>query len=114
MASPSHVGPRPPAAPAKSETASPVRMVLLTAIGAGLGVAISRSLPLAISVRLLGGAVMGTLVGLLPYFLAKRRGLDPLGKRALGWSALAGTAFGFLLAGPVALGFTLAILRRSE
>jgi len=56
----------------------------------------------------------GVLVGLLPWFLGRRRDEDRLGKQGLMWSAVAGTAFGLLLAGPVALGFTTVILRRSE
>ena len=64
--------------------------------------------------RLLGGAIMGVLVGLLPWFLGRGRDQDRLGKQGLMWSAVAGTAFGLLLAGPVALGFTTVILRRSE
>jgi hypothetical protein len=57
---------------------------------------------------------MGLLVGLLPWLLGKRKGQYRLGKQGLGWCAVAGTAFGLLLAGPVALGFTAVILRRAK
>jgi len=115
MATPTLPTAKRPAAPAKQKNNSTsIVSILATAGGAALGAALVRGLPPTAAARLLGGAIMGLLVGLLPWLLGKRKGQERLGKQGLGWCAVAGTAFGLLLAGPVALGFTAVILRRAK
>jgi hypothetical protein len=55
------------------------------------------------------GAVLGSVLGLIPFLYGRRRGLDRLGSIGLGASAMAGLVFGVWLSLPVAIGFTIAI-----
>jgi MFS family permease len=103
------------AAPAEQKkTTTATGTAIASAVGAAVGAALVRSLPPSAAARVLGGLTMGLLVGLVPWFVGRHKGQERLGKQALIWSAIAGSAFGLLLAGPLALGFTAVIQRRSE
>ncbi|MEL6453356.1 MAG: hypothetical protein AAFQ40_01400 [Cyanobacteria bacterium J06623_5] len=59
---------------------------------------------------ILGGLFTGSLCGLVPFFIAKRRRRPWLGFFALMSCALCGVILGILLAFPVAASFSVAIL----
>ncbi|MEL6260218.1 MAG: hypothetical protein AAFR12_04055 [Cyanobacteria bacterium J06626_6] len=59
---------------------------------------------------ILGGLFTGTLCGLVPFFIAKRRRRPWLGFFALMSCAMCGVILGIILAFPVAASFSVAIL----
>ena len=62
----------------------------------------------------LGGLVAGSLCGLVPFSLAKKRGRKGLGIAALITCAASGVILGLLLALPVAASFSVAIIITSN
>jgi ABC-type tungstate transport system substrate-binding protein len=83
-----------------------------SAIGFTVGWFLMNSLPGKTKVQMLGGALAGLVVGLVPYHVAKRNGRPTLASHALIWTSIAGILFGLLLAAPVALGFVLLAMRQ--
>ncbi|HEY2584902.1 MAG TPA: hypothetical protein VGI81_03945 [Tepidisphaeraceae bacterium] len=59
---------------------------------------------------LFGGMAVGTICGLLPFFLARKRRRDSLAVAALVSCVLSGLILGVILALPVALVFTVVIV----
>ena len=88
--------------------------VLAGVAGALVGFYISRSMGPTIGPRLLGGAMMGLLVGMLPYTLAKRADDPALARRSLIWTCLAGAVLGIIAALPVALVWSFVVMRRTR
>ncbi len=62
--------------------------------------------------RLFGAFLIGALLGLIPFFVARSRGQQGLGVAGLLASIGGGLILGFLLAAPVALVFTIIALVR--
>ncbi len=60
------------------------------------------------------GCLVGTLAGMIPYFVGKARGHAKLSKVSLVACAASGALFGVLLAGPLALLFTIITLARKK
>jgi len=81
-------------------------------IGFAIGWFLMNSLPGKTKVQMLGGALAGLVVGLVPYHVAKRNGHPTLASHALIWTSIAGILFGLLLAAPVALVFVLLAMRQ--
>jgi hypothetical protein len=98
---------------ATNQTASTAGKWIVMAISAAAGFFAVRLLPAELGVRIVGGMIAGTLVGLIPFAVAKSRGDTRFGQTAIGWSVLAGAVLGIVLAAPVALGFTIAAAKRS-
>jgi ABC-type tungstate transport system substrate-binding protein len=63
---------------------------------------------------LLGGAVAGLICGLLPYFIGKKKDSRRLGKFALYACIVSGLILGIILALPMAIAFSLAIIASSH
>lgn len=83
-----------------------------TIIAAGVAGAMApRLLPPAVSNGLLVGGVIGLVVGLLPYAVARRRRLPDDANRALAFCALWGMFGGLVLAVPAALYLTYRVSR---
>ena len=59
------------------------------------------------SAGILGGALAGLVVGLMPYFIAKHKGHPRLGRIALRSCIISGLVLGILLALPVAIVFSI-------
>ena len=68
--------------------------------------------PVLILARLFGAFFVGALVGLVPFFVARKRGQQNLGVAALLSSIVGGLILGIILAGPVAFVFTIVALVR--
>jgi hypothetical protein len=81
-------------------------------IGFAAGWMIMSAMPGKTKVQILGGGLAGLVVGLVPYYVAKRSGHPKLAANALGWTVLAGTIGGLLLAAPTAFAFVLLSMRR--
>ena len=64
--------------------------------------------------KILGGTVGGFLVGLIPFFIAKKRGDEKLARLALGICTLTGVILCLLLAIPVCIVFVVIILTRQR
>lgn len=89
MATPTLPAAKRSAAPAKQKnTATSIVSILATAGGAALGAALVRGLPPTAAARLLGGAIMGLLVGILPWLLGKRKVRTDSESRALAGAPL--------------------------
>jgi hypothetical protein len=88
------------------------RVLALVAFGLGaIGSALGMQLvPPALRLQIVSGMIAGTLVALVPFFVARRRGHPALASWALLAGLVAGTTFGLLLAVPVAVAFLLAAL----
>lgn len=56
------------------------------------------------------GAFAGSLIGLLPYFVAQARGRATEGQQMIAACAVAGAILGLVLAAPLALGLTAYLL----
>lgn len=67
----------------------------------------------ALFFKVLGATAGGFLVGLIPFFIAKKRGDKKLAKLSLGICTLSGGIFGLLLAIPVCIVFVVIILYKS-
>jgi hypothetical protein len=101
-----------PFVPARSKSITISASWIAGVVGAIAGFAAVRFLP-GVTVRVMGGIVAGALVGLIPFFVARRRGDLVFAQWAMAWSVVAGAIFGILLAAPVAFGLTiLAATRR--
>ena len=74
----------------RKKTTTPTVTLVASVVGAALGAALVRALPPTGAARLLGGAVIGAVIGLLPWFLGKRKGQGRLGKQSLIWSVVGG------------------------
>jgi uncharacterized transporter YbjL len=72
----------------------------------------SETNPVLMLARLLGAFLIGALLGLVPFFVARSRGQQGLGVAALLSSIFGGLILGILLAGPVTLVFTVVALVR--
>lgn len=106
MTSPSRPSPKVVVGSAtKAGTGPKAGQVLGAAVGAALGAAAMQILPRDVAARLLGGTLAGLLVGLLPAYVARRKGSKG-GTTAVWCCGLAGLLLGLVLAVPVSLGFT--------
>ena len=81
-------------------------------MGFTLGWIALSSVPGDLKARLLGGALAGLLVSLVPRHLATRNGHPKLAAHAVFWTVVAGTILGLMLAAPVALIFVAFAMRR--
>ncbi|MGB8261947.1 MAG: hypothetical protein WCE75_16425 [Terracidiphilus sp.] len=63
---------------------------------------------------LIGGALMGLVCGLLPYFVGKKKNVEGLPVTALWVCAVCGLLLGILLALPVAIVFTVVIANKAK
>jgi hypothetical protein len=63
---------------------------------------------------LFAGLIVGGASGLIPLLFGEYGGEAKLGRKAFLFSVLAGLIGGFIAAVPVALGFTVAIVRRKR
>jgi hypothetical protein len=68
--------------------------------------------PVLILARLFGAFFIGALLGLIPFFVARKRGQQGLGVAGLVASIVGGLILGILLAAPVAFVFTIIALVR--
>ena len=113
VASEVRVGASPVSSPA-SGGKSLVGRWLPAIVGYAIGWFAIKALPTAMKAKVIGGCLAGLLVGLVPFYIAKRNGHDKLAGHALGWTIVAGAAFGILLAAPVATVFVIVALRRTR
>ena len=97
--------------PASTESTSGKWAVL--AVSWAVGYFAVRALPGWLAIRVAGGMIAGTLVGLIPLAIAKARGDSRFGQTAMAWCVFAGAALGIILAGPVAAGFAIAAAKRN-
>jgi predicted lipid-binding transport protein (Tim44 family) len=81
-------------------------------VGALAGYLAMNSLSPAAKGRVIGGAIAGTIIGLLPFFVGRHMKQPKLATQALTCCCVAGVALGMVLAGPVALIFTLVLVSR--
>ena len=90
--------------------------ILCTVIGAIVGIAVARMFhdEGSLLFKVLGGTVGGFLVGLIPFFIAKKRGDEKPARLALGLCTLSGVILGLLLAIPVCIVFVIIILTRQR
>jgi hypothetical protein len=89
--------------------------IFASVVAAVVGYAVVRVLPFELTTRFLAGALAGCLVGLIPFFIAKRRGHQTLAKLALGICTVCGLILGLLLAVPAGIVFVvIAIARQPE
>jgi len=84
------------------------------ALAAFAGVAVSRYLGLELTITLLAGAAGGALCGLLPYSVAKKRNNLQAGRISMWVCTGSGLVLGILLALPVALLATVAVVAASR
>lgn len=102
-----------PAVPARPKSApaagAPV-VVAVSAVAGFLGMKMLLGTGM-LGARIAGGMAAGLLVGLIPFFVARKR--DPkFAQTALAWCVAAGAVLGIVLAAPVAFGLTLAAATR--
>ena len=90
--------------------------ILYTIIGAIIGIAVVRMFrdEGSLLFKVLGGTVGGFLVGLIPFFIAKKRGDEKLARLAPGICTLSGVILGLLLAIPVCIVFVVIILTKQR
>lgn len=88
--------------------------LLANVAGALIGFYVWRAMGPTIGPRLLGGAIVGLIVGLLPYWLARRGGDAALARRSLGWTCVAGAVLGIIAALPMALVWSVIAMRRTS
>jgi ABC-type phosphate transport system permease subunit len=98
-----------PQQPSLKKSQSKALVIAAQIVGAVIGYVVVRALPFEMTLHLLGGAVAGTLIGLIPFFIAKKRDRKKLGQIALISCTVSGLALGLLLALPVAVIFSLVI-----
>jgi hypothetical protein len=67
-----------------------------------------------LAVRIVGGMVAGMLAGLIPFAVARSRGDSRFADTAMTWCVVSGAVLGILLAGPVAIAFTIAAATRKR
>ena len=107
-----------PAAEATPETVTKSGGGFLGSMGSMLAFAVGyfivKAVPMNVTVMLLAGLAAGFTVGLIPFFVARARRQKGLAGWALGLCSLAGVIMGLLLAGPLALVFTVVALTRTR
>ena len=81
-------------------------------VGALAGYLAMHALSPAAKGRVIGGGIAGVVIGLLPFFVGRHLKQPKLASQALMWCCVAGVAFGMVLAGPVALVFTVVLVSR--
>jgi hypothetical protein len=81
-------------------------------VGYLVGYAAVRILGINTNIRLLTGTLVGLLLTLPPYFIARRKGLSVLGKNFLLAGAGVGAIGGALLALPLTIVLTVVALRK--
>lgn len=77
--------------------------VLASVVCAVVGYKVVKVLPFELTIKLLAGAFAGCLVGLIPFYIAKKRGDQAFSKLSLGICILCGFILGLLLAAPVCI-----------
>ena len=100
----------PPRAPAPAIRGA-ILMIASGLIGAVIGYTAVKLLPHDLGVRILAGAATGLLVGLIPFFIGRRRHLL-LARLSLALCVVAGAVLGLLLALPVAAVLACIILAK--
>ena len=73
---------------------------------------VMRFLGLGTQVAILSGALVGLLLVLPPYFIARRKGLSMFANRTLVGGAVIGALGGFILTLPVTIVLTIVALRK--
>lgn len=96
----------------KPSTLVVVATVVATLIGAAFGSALVSGLSPDMMARIVGGALAGGACGLIPFFLGREKD-KRFALTALGACALAGAAFGIILALPLALILAFIVHRRA-
>lgn len=86
--------------------------VLASVVAAVTGFAVVKLLPVTLTIRLSAGALAGCLVGLVPFFIAKKRGDLKLARLSLGICALCGLLLGLVLAIPASVILVLVVLSK--
>ena len=99
--------------PAPEKTVNPLGTVVSVVAAIG-GYMAMNLLPPTTKARVIGGGIAGAVLGLLPFFVGRRLKQQKLAAQALTWCCIAGVALGMVLAGPVALVFTLVLVSRRE
>jgi hypothetical protein len=74
--------------------------------------AVMRSLGASTNIKILAGTLAGLLVTLVPFFLARRKGLLVFGQRCLLAGGVVGAIGGALLAAPLAIILTIIVSRK--
>lgn len=95
----------------ETSTKSQVTAALPAVIGGALGAALVSGLGPDFAGGLLFGGVAGGIVGLLPYFVGRQKDRD-LAVKAVWWCVGSGMVLGLLLAAPVAIVFTVVLVRK--
>ena len=83
-------------------------------VGALAGYLAMNALSPTMKGRVIGGGIAGALLGLLPFFVGRHNKQQKLAAHAFTWCCITGVAFGMVLAGPVALIFTLVMVGRRQ
>lgn len=86
--------------------------VLTSVVCAVAGYIMVKVLPLELTMRFLGGAVAGCLVGLIPFYIARKRGEQAFSKISMGICILCGLILGLLLALPASIILVVIIFLR--
>ena len=79
---------------------------------AAVGFIAARALPPELAIRIIAGGVAGCVVGLIPFFLARKRSEMTLAKIALGVCIVSGLVLGLVLAVPICIVFVIVILTK--
>jgi len=82
--------------------------------GAIIGYAVVRFIPFGVLVQLAAGTLAGCLIGLIPFFMARKMHVSKLAPWALSICAVSGLISGLLLAIPMSFVFVVIILVRSH
>ena len=97
------------------------KKIIATALGAiggvvgfVIGFTVVRALPPERIGMLLGGAAVGLLCGLIPFFIGRKKNQRKLGKIALLCCIVSGLLLGILLALPVAVVFSIVIAQKAK
>lgn len=83
-------------------------------VGFVIGYTVVRALPPERIGLLLGGAAVGLLCGLIPFFIGRKKNQRKLGKIALLCCMVSGLVLGILLALPVAVIFSVVIAQKAK
>lgn len=100
-------------APAPKNAINPIGTVISVVAALG-GYLAMHALSPTTKARVIGGGIAGAVLGLLPFFVGRQLKQQKLAANAFTWCCVAGVAFGMVLAGPVALVFTLVLVSRRE
>ena len=93
----------------KTTTAGIITSLIIYSIGKAL----SSILPPVITAIIIGASI-GALVGMIPFFLGRKKEQHGLAKVALFVTVAAGIGFGLALAAPVSFAFVIAIFARGK